>query len=257
MYFRREVLNKYYGDADRYTVGDGYLSCAGLWRLRLDNDRAGHVMVFLGDLGRDIPRAEAQYWRSFNIPPPEEGPSETLVRRAFGGQFADPQSVDLRFPRAYSDTNQAWREAFNEPLFKALHDDDQHVLSKLHVPVNNSAAEFDEQVLYLAKLLVDCLNEETLTAGADVGPKSEKGLAKLERWLVGHGMADARSLLKPFAAIQGLRSRGAAHRKGSAFNIAIAIGDRTRQEGFEHLLRESMQTLDALREFAEEHAANR
>ncbi|MCW3046959.1 MAG: hypothetical protein JWO74_1243 [Solirubrobacterales bacterium] len=33
VYFRREVLNKYYADPDRYTVEDGYVRCAGLWGL--------------------------------------------------------------------------------------------------------------------------------------------------------------------------------------------------------------------------------
>lgn len=254
VYFRREVLGKYYADPDRYTVEDGYVRCSGLWGLRVDNDQAGHVMVFLGDLGRDIPDAEAQYWRSFNIPPPEEGPSETLKRRAFGGEFADPQSLDLQFPRAYQQTNDAWTKAFGEPLFKPLHRDDRHVLSKLHVPIGDGASEFDEQVLYLAKLLVDSLNEEDLAARIRDPVKGEKGLAKLERLLSEHGLKDARSLLTPFATVQGLRSRGAAHRKGSEFDITVAIGELGRQSGFERLLAEAMDTMATLRDFAERQA---
>lgn len=254
VYFRREVLNKYYADPDRFTVEDGYLRCAGIWGLRIDNDQPDHIMVFLGDLGRDIPRPEAQYWRSFNILPPEEGPSETLIRRAFGGQFADPRSVDLRFPQVYRATNEAWQAAFGEPLFHPLHEDDRHVLGKLHVPVTDGAAEFDEQVLFLAKLLVDSLNERLLAAGLARGPRGEKGLSKLERFLKGLGVADARTLLRPFAAVQGLRSRGAAHRKGSGFDISVAVGELGRRKGFEKLLGDAMGALEALREVAHEHA---
>ena len=47
---------------------------------------------------------------------------------AFGGQFADPQSLDLRFPGAYRRTNEAWQASFGEPLFQPLHEDDRHVL---------------------------------------------------------------------------------------------------------------------------------
>ncbi|HET6506757.1 MAG TPA: hypothetical protein VFG42_08205 [Baekduia sp.] len=255
VYFRREVLNKYYADTDRYTVEDGHLRCAGLWGLRLDNDQAGHVMVFLGDLGRDIPQQEAQYWLSFNILPPEEGPSETLVRRAFGGQFADPKSLDLRFPRAYREADKAWAAAFGAPLFQPLHDDDRHILSKLHVPVGDSAAEFDEQVLYLAKLVVDSLNEAAIEALTGKGDKKdEKGLAKLERLLDAKGIPDARGVLRPFANVQGLRSRGAAHRKATSFDITEAIGDLGRQEGFEKLLADAMGTLQALKQFAEQQS---
>jgi hypothetical protein len=131
-----------------------------------------------------------------------------------------------------------------------LHEDDRHVLSKLHTPVGDSLAEFDEQVLYLAKLLVDSLNEQALTAGMDKGPKDEKGLAKLERFLENQGVAEARTLLKPLAEVQGLRSKSAAHRKGSSFDITIAIGDLGRREGFNKLLEASIATLEALKGIA-------
>jgi hypothetical protein len=254
VYFRREVLNKYYAEPDRYSVEDGYLRCAGLWGLRLDNDQPDYIMVFLGDLGRDIPFSEAQYWKSFNIPPPEEGPSETLIRRAFGAEFTDPKSADLRFSHVYGATNGAWDKRFGAPLFKPLHEDDRHVLSKLHTPVGDSQAEFDEQVLYLAKLLVDSLNEEFLTAGMAGGPRGEKGLAKLQRFLESQGVADARTLLQPLAEVQGLRSRGAAHRKGSSFDITVAIGDLGRRDGFNKLLEASINTLEALKTIAAEPA---
>jgi hypothetical protein len=252
VYFRREVLSKYYADPDRFSIEDGYLRCTGLWGLRLDNDQAGHIMVFLGDLGRDIPREEAQYWRSFNIPPPEEGPSETLMRRAFGGQFAEPKSTDLRFPRAYLKTSEAWNETFGWPLFRPLHDDDKHVLGKLHSPVTESAAEFDEQVLYLAKLLVDSINEESIKTAIGKGDAGERALSKLERFLTHEGMEDARALLKPFADVQGLRSRGAAHRKGSSFDISSVFGDLDRRAGFEKLLGEAVEVLDVLLTFAQQ-----
>ncbi|MCW3046960.1 MAG: hypothetical protein JWO74_1244 [Solirubrobacterales bacterium] len=186
-------------------------------------------MVFLGDLGRDIPQAEAQYWRSFNIPPPEEGASETLIRRAFGGQFADPQSLDLRFPGVYRRTNEAWQAAFGEPLFQPLHEDDRHVLSKLHVPVTDGAAGFDEQLLYLAKLLVASLNEEALTARLGKGSKGEKGLAKLERLLGQLGVHDARALLGPFAKCRHCEAeapRTARVRPSTSRSRSASSGDR-------------------------------
>lgn len=246
VYFRREVLNKYYAESDRFSIEDGYLRCAGLWGLRLDNDQPGHIMVFLGDLGRDIPHDEAGYWKSFNIAPPEEGPSATLYRRAFLAEFAEPQSVDLRFARVYRKTNRVWTERFGAPLFKQLHEDDRHLLGKLHIPIGEGQAEFDDQVLILAKLLVDSINEADI--GADLGKakRDEKGLAKLERFLSDRGVSDARALLKPFANIQGLRSRGAAHRKGADFDIGVALDGLNRRDGFEKLLSEAIDALEAL-----------
>lgn len=251
VYFRREVLNKYYAEPDRFLVRDGMLHCAGLWGVQLDNDHADYVMVFLGDLGRDLPFSEAQYWKSFNITPPDEGPSETVIRRSFRAEFAGPKSADLRFAHSYKAANDAWHERTGEPLFLPLHEDDRHIINKLHIPVGDSQAEFDEQVLYLAKLLVDYLNESAIAAAVGKKPKDEKGLAKLQRLLESQGVADARTLLRPFANIQGLRSRGAAHRKGSGFDITTAIGDVGRREGFKQLLEASITTLDELKKIAE------
>jgi len=256
VFFRRDVLNKYYANPDLYSVEDGYIRCAGLWGLRLDNDLQEHVMVFLGDLGRDIPLSEAQYWRSFNIAP-QERVSETLIKRAFRGEFADPQSVDLRFARAYERTNRAWEAKYGWPLFKPLHTADEHVLAKLHIPLLDTQAEFDEQVGYLAKLLVDSLNVEAITPPMRNAAKSDGGLARLQRFLAEQGLTDPATTLRPFARIQGLRSRGAAHRKGSDYDLTVAIGELDRRQGFAKMLSEAVQTLELLRNHAEGQGADK
>ena len=48
VYFRREVLQKYYSEPERYSVVDGRVSCLSLWICRIDNDLDSHVVVFLG-----------------------------------------------------------------------------------------------------------------------------------------------------------------------------------------------------------------
>lgn len=250
VYFRREVLNKYYAENERYSVEDGYVRCAGLWGLRLDNDQPNQVMVFLGDLGRDIPLSEARYWRSFNIPPGDEGPSTTLVKRAFHAQFTDPQSPDLRFGRIYTKTNRLWKDKLGFALFRPLHDDDQHLIGKLHVPIGETQAEFDEQVLILAKLVVDSINEQAFREQIGKGPAGEKGLAKLERFLSERGVTEARHLLSPLARVQGLRSRGAAHVKGSDFDIDVALEGTGRRDGYRKLLDDTIEALEALQSVA-------
>lgn len=129
--------------------------------------------------------------------------------------------------------------------------DDRHLLSKLHVPFGDTPSEFDEQILILAKLVVDSINEEAITNVIGKGPKGEKGLAKLERFLAEKGAKDARQILSAFGRVQGLRSRGAAHTKGSDFDISVAVGDAGRQDGFRNLLSDTIETLEALRSIAD------
>jgi len=94
VWFRREVLRKYYDNPDKYSVRDGYLRCGGLWGLRIDNDLPDHVVVFLGDLGH-LDYQEQLYWKSFNIPPAADRSSEVHFKRSYLAEFADPVSPDL------------------------------------------------------------------------------------------------------------------------------------------------------------------
>jgi hypothetical protein len=83
------VLQKYYDNPEKYSVEDGYLRRSGSWGLRMDNDSPDRVVVFLGDLGRDLPKSERDYWRSFNVAP-EGSMSQTGIRRALLERVMDP-----------------------------------------------------------------------------------------------------------------------------------------------------------------------
>lgn len=96
VHFRPEVLKKYFDQPDRFEVRDGILYCGSLWSLRLDNDHASRVIVFLGDLGETLGYREQQHWQHHNLPP-EGDLSAVARRREFDAEFADPERADLRF----------------------------------------------------------------------------------------------------------------------------------------------------------------
>ncbi len=216
VYFRRDVLRKYYDD-DRYSVSDGYIRHAYLWGLRVDNNTADNVVVFLGDLGRDLPHDEQMYWRSFNIQP-EGSMSETNFRRSFLGEFADPERVEFRFRSAYEAANDAWEQRFGWRLYREPGADDRHIIEGLDVPITDGFSEFDGEVIPLAKLVVDSLNEREIR-NATAEP------VKLERLLTELGFEDREELLQPLRDIQGARSRSGAHLKGSEFDPDVLRGD--------------------------------
>jgi len=68
-FFRPEVLLKYKGDRDKYTVGPREIRCRGAWSLRgYDVNEAGQVHAYICYL-RDLPYAEQLHWASYNEPP--------------------------------------------------------------------------------------------------------------------------------------------------------------------------------------------
>ena len=221
VFFRRDVLKRYHDQPPKFSITDGYLSCGGLWGLQLDNNHPDYVMVFLGDLGEELPESERTYWLTFNVAP-TGGPSETLIRRAIRGEWANPQAPDLRFKSAYDRFNRKWQEQFGWPLFKEPERDDAHVLQRLRVPLDEGQPEFEDQIVGLTKVLVDALNEQEIQKQLPNKVSNEKGISKLERWM---GQQDYPSVEDDIAflrRLQHLRSKLAAHRKGSDYAQVLA-----------------------------------
>jgi hypothetical protein len=165
VFFRPEVLSKYYAEPQKYSVEDGYLRCGGLWGLRIDNDHSDYLVVFLGDLGRDLSENEHSYWLSFNIPPEGRQISETNLQRSFLAEPTDPQKADLVFKHQYSRFRENFRKATGWDFFLPLHQDDEHFLTGLRLMGKDNQAEFDAQRIALTKILVDSINEKEIAKG--------------------------------------------------------------------------------------------
>lgn len=227
IYFRKEVLKKYLDKPSIFTVEDGYLRCGGLWGLRLDNDHDDHVVVFLGDLGRDLPESEQRYWRSFNVRP-EGGMSESGFKRAFLGQFADPKNVDLLIKPARRKLMEKWNEAFGFQLYASFHEDDSGILADLRMPINDEWTEFDRCTISAAKIFIDYLSESDLEKGGKTTiakmtaadpERPIRGIDKLQAWLSDNGADQSvLSCLDSLRLVQAVRSKSSAHRKSSALD---------------------------------------
>lgn len=223
VHFRKSVLDKYYQQAGKYTVGDSVLWCGRLWSLYIDNHHDDRVCAWLGDLGRDLPHSEQLHWRSYNIPP-VGGVSEVYFRRQILAQFTDSTQPEHVFQYRYEslaaacDKHSGWR------LLLPLAAEDQHYLHGIRVPATDEQKDFDDLILGLAKVLVDSLNEAKLSEL--IAPDAAKGLrgsiAKLEAALTACGVTDHGEHTKFLRNLQNLRSTGSAHRKGSNYQTIAA-----------------------------------
>lgn len=239
VFFRAEVLLKYYADPQKYSVEDGYLRCGGLWGVRIDNDHPDYVVVWLGDLGRDLSENERNYWLSFNIPPEGRKISKTNFQRAFLANPTDPQKPDLIFKQEYNRFNCMFHEANGWDFFLPLHDDDKHFLTGLRLLSKDNQAEFDSQLIALTKVLVDSLNEKKITKGLASLTDTDKGITKLEKFFEERRATGYEQHIKFLRVLQDLRSKSAAHRKGSNYDKLIAdlqIVDEGQQKVFSTLL---------------------
>jgi hypothetical protein len=250
VFFRREVLNKYYAHPEKYSVEDSYLRCGSLWVLRLDNNHERYVVVFLGDLGQILPYQEQQYWASFNVPP-DGGISRVYYQRSIMGEFADPESADLLFKQHFESFQRSWFEKFEWYLFQPLEKGDQHLFASLHLPLTNDQAEFDNQTLAIAKILIDSLNEKELARQVTKLPADAKGITKFQKFLESQNLKDSASVISFLRNLWDLRSTGIGHRKGENYQKAAAvfgIGQRDLGTVFDGMLRQAILMMDILEE---------
>lgn len=213
VFFKKTVLNKYYDNSNKYEVEDGFVHCKGAWHLRIDNNHSKYIIVFLGDLGH-LHIKEQYYWKHFNITP-QGGLSRTAWKRGFQAQFTDPEQPDLYFKYKFNIFQEAWNKRFGWYLFKPLSKDDDHCIKSLHIPTTDEPKEFDTQILSLAKIIIESLNEKELSKGLSISKENPKGLDKLEAFLYSK-RASFPEMIKFLRNLQALKATSVSHRKSKS-----------------------------------------
>lgn len=240
VFFRRDVLTKYFAHTERYSIEDGSLSCQGLWSVQIDNNHNDYITVFLGDLG-SLSSEEQLYWRSYNIIP-DGKISRTNFERSFLGKFTEPEQSDLVFKSCFRQFAKKWKIFMGWSLFLPLAESDSHLFEALHIPLTNSQAEFDSQILAVTKIIIDSLNEQEIVKATSGGNSETKGINKFEKFLKNHQYPSCQENIQFLRNLQDLRSSGVAHRKGETYkkNIKkIGLTERNREDVLKNILVEA------------------
>lgn len=174
--------------------------------------------------------------------------SQTAFRRSFLAEFADATRADLAFKQTFVEFGKAWNQKYGWQLFKPLSGADQHCFTSLRIPATDQQNEFDTQVMYLTKLLVDSLNEAELSKHIK-GPADQKGISKLEEFLRSTRTSDFGSHIEFLRDLQALRSTGAAHRKSKQYEKAaekLGLHEKDPRQVFTALLTRATEFLNDL-----------
>lgn len=208
-YFKKEVLNKYYNDPNKYQV-DGFSVSSKFFRLKIDNNVDGYIPVFLTNL-RMLPELEQLHWKQYNIPPKEGmNISRTYYKTMIEGQWVEhPETVDLFFKSKYKSFNKKWKDKFGWELYKSLSKTDEYLFTALHKITSNNVKAFCEQTLTIVKLTIDRLNEKELAKGLSLD-SNVKGITKFEKFLESEGMRIP-NMFEFLRSLQNLRSGLIAH----------------------------------------------
>lgn len=256
VYFKPEVLKRYYED-DGCEVRDGYLSCGSQWGVSLDNGCLDYVSVFLGDIGRDIPQSHWNHWKAYNIPP-VGGMSRSAILRSYFNHSVASDNPEHRFKRAYRNLQDKWEGAWGWRLHRKGEGLDAGVLTRLHIPVNESEAEFRAQWLNLALVMVDLLNQKCLIQEMSK-VSGERGIDRLSRFLESNEYEYAERDVSLLRKVQQMRSRFIAHSSGAQGreNLQKELGDCSYREYYIEVINEITQMLLDLKRFAMSRASSR
>lgn len=232
VFFKPEVLQKYYSQPGLYTVDDYQVMYLHQWSIDYDMTSERLVHVYLGDLGQSLSYEEQLHWRQFNVAPKGEM-SDYRFKADFLAEWAlsTPEQTPVgHFKEALENLQERVISEYNQPFFLPLLDDDKHAYKTVRVPLTDEGKEHDEQILSLTKILNDSLNVPLLSAltGKSIGDIDIKGskihgsLALLLDWLRHHFTEEeSASLIEPFTILQALRSSGSAHRKGANYQKTL------------------------------------
>lgn len=147
--------------------------------------------------------------------------SESMFRRSFLAEFAETENPEHIFKNAYLAIQRAWLETWGWGLYRDANGSDAELIQRVRIPLNNTDTEFEAQLLNLAKLLIDLLNETAIAANLPA-VKDEKGISKLKRFLEASGYKHVDRDIGLLRRIQSLRSRIAAHTSGSSGQAFLA-----------------------------------
>lgn len=248
IHFKKQVLDKYYDEPEKYSVGQGSVRCDGHWLLRADTDHSDKVVVFLGDL-YSLPYEEMRHWESHNIPP-EGGMSRSYWQNSFECNPTDAEVADLQFRRLYTHFKTEWNKKHGFSPFKEPSEHDSNLLQTLQIPSINSQGIFDEQVLILAKLLIDLINVKEINERFGPFEKNTKSIGKFEK-LLGGDYPNTTEAIKFLRSLQDLRSKSSAHIKGSGYEQAVeamGISLDDKPKAFESILNRATSLLDNMLE---------
>ena len=210
VFFHPDVLLKYKGDSDKFTVSERDIYCRGGWMLSsYDVNEAGQVHTYISDL-QALPHQEQLHWLSYNEKP-KAGISERAFLNDFQGQWADSSPLEdvVSIARRWAESGCAWWKLREEALFE-----------RVHIPRTDSRDEWGSAFGLLANLVIEGFQIKAIRARIEetniAFGKDDKSLALLEKLLIGHDKLDDGQSLEGLRIVQHIRSIGSsAHPRGS------------------------------------------
>lgn len=217
-FFRAEVLNRFKGDPEKYTLEDRSISCRGAWFLKsYDINNAGQVHAWIWDLSK-LPYDEQLYWKAFN-----EWPKTPISERASrtdieGDWYTEYQPLDAlkRKVHVLDKQRPSWWNPRGEEL-----------INSVLAPATDSPKEWGDEIMALDQCLVEGFLDKPLRKVAEekgrILEPNWRSLKLLNEILVANSISaeGARDILAPLRKLHELRNEIGGHATNEKKAVAI------------------------------------
>lgn len=213
-YFRPEVLSQYRQNPSKCQIGEREIECRGAWGMRYAVNEANQVIAYIADLS-GLPHEEQLRWKSFNEPP-RKGLPKSVIKTDFEASW-DLDYDSLRslkeildsFPKTTIAGHAC--EIWRMPKLSRASDVDA-----LGYVLTDSTKEWEDQILILAKIIVEGLNSARINKLAVARNCRDEKLASIKQLkvlLVSSGLEAEKveRIISPFADVQEFRTKLVAH----------------------------------------------
>ena len=253
VFFKRGVLEKYYHAPSKYSVTPENLFCGSFWYIPIDTNTSDLIQVWLVDLGR-IPYDEQKHWELHNMPP-EGGVTKSRIQRDIHAKFTKPEDIVSQFKISLSEFQEKFEKKIGFKPFMLLHPDDRFIENTFRIPLNNEVTEFEQQIMYLAKMLPDSIDITSIkkkmnSDGAnfdEIKQIENKQILALESLLKFYDLNT--EIIHHLHSIQNTRSDGIAHRRGEKYEKTAKrynLDKITRTEFIKKLIKEMTKSFNNL-----------
>lgn len=214
-FFKPEVLLRYKQHPEKYALKERSISCRDSWHLETyDINEAGQVHTYLIYLSR-LPYSEQEHWKLFNEPP-KSNISKRAYKTDFQGSWDVEESPLSKLKRLLEEFPKVQHESKPDFLWNKPQDT---LIEQLHYVVTDSRKEWEDEVMKLAKVLIEGIDRKYLKKLAlslscyDEKLRSIKLLkACLDK--VGIDAVVIEEVILPLGELQRIRSETVVHRNG-------------------------------------------
>ena len=164
VFFRPEVLRRYYDNPSRYHVGFSAPGMGGVgqidsWDMSIGRNSEGFIVAWLADLVKQrLPEEELRHWQAHNVPP-QGGMAVDFFDAEMRCKPSQTPSLESRL----RDCRYHIREFFRcrgKEIFRPYIGPDVHAEEILRIPLFNEHSEFRDCITILSRIFVESLNED-------------------------------------------------------------------------------------------------